>query len=157
MWHYHVKAMQGKIHCMASPLRLSDCGTSMKHNGRHIYLNLLQIRLPIAGVMSIAHRVSGVLMVLAIPLLIGLLDFSLADVESFDHLAALLNGWLGWLILFVVLWALLHHLLAGIRYFLLDIDIGVDRPHYRYSAWAVMLAAPLLAAAVTGLILGGGP
>jgi succinate dehydrogenase / fumarate reductase cytochrome b subunit len=124
----------------------------MKLNGRHIYLNLLQIRLPIAGVMSIAHRVSGVLMVLAIPLLIGLLQFSLADAASFGQLKAWFGGWLGLAILFLALWALLHHLLAGIRYFLLDLDIGIDKPHYRHSAWGVMLAAPLLAALLTGVM-----
>ena len=124
----------------------------MKLNGRHIYLNLLQIRLPIAGVMSIAHRVSGVLMVLAIPLMIWVLQYSLSDAAAFGQIKALLQSWIGLAILFLALWALLHHLFAGIRYFLLDVDIGINKPHYRYSAWAVMFAAPVAAALFTGVM-----
>ncbi|MCU7885244.1 MAG: succinate dehydrogenase, cytochrome b556 subunit, partial [Candidatus Thiodiazotropha sp. (ex Lucinoma annulata)] len=55
------------------------------------------------------------------------------------------------LLLFLFLWGLMHHLLAGIRYLLIDIDVGVEKPLFRQTAWAVTLVAPLLA-----LILMGG-
>jgi len=119
---------------------------------RPIYLNLLQIRLPIAGVLSIAHRVTGLLLVLSVPLLTLLLQQSLAGAEGFAAVVAQLHSWPGRIALLLALWALLHHLLAGIRYLLIDLDIGVERPRYRYSAWLVLLVAPLLALlAVWGL------
>jgi succinate dehydrogenase / fumarate reductase, cytochrome b subunit len=118
---------------------------------RPVFLDLTKIRLPIAGIMSIIHRATGVVMVLAIPLLIYLLDLSLSSAEGFaDAKAIFTNGFVK-LLLFLFLWGLMHHLLAGIRYLLIDIDVGVEKPLFRQTAWAVMLVAPLLA-----LILMGG-
>jgi succinate dehydrogenase / fumarate reductase cytochrome b subunit len=121
-------------------------------NKRPVYLNLMQIRLPIAGVMSIIHRVTGVVMFFAIPLLAWLLSRSLSGPEGFAGTARLFDGLFGALLLLAMLWALLHHLLAGIRYLLLDVEIGVEKPVYRYSAWAVTLTAPLLALLLTGVM-----
>jgi succinate dehydrogenase / fumarate reductase, cytochrome b subunit len=118
---------------------------------RPVFLNLAKIRLPIAGIMSIIHRATGVVMVLSIPLSIYLLDISLSGADGFAEVKALFSMGLVKLVLFLMLWALMHHLLAGIRYLLIDIDIGVDKPIYRQTAWAVTLAAPALAL----LLLGG--
>ena len=119
---------------------------------RPVYLNLFQIRLPIAGIMSIIHRVTGVAMFFAIPVLVYLLEMSLAGPQGFERSKALLHGWLGQAVLFCVLWALLHHLLAGIRYLLIDIDVGVERPTFRYTAWAVTIGGPLLALLLLGVL-----
>lgn len=118
---------------------------------RPVFLNLFKIRLPMAGVMSIIHRATGVLMVLVIPLLIYLLDLSLSGPDGFVHAKGIFAGGLVKLILFLFLWGLMHHFLAGIRYLLIDIDIGVEKPLFRQTAWAVTLAAPVLAL----LLLGG--
>jgi len=122
------------------------------HN-RPVYLNLLQIRLPVAGIMSIVHRITGVLMFLATPVIIYLLDLSLRTPQGFDRAAQLLQSGLGMLVLFGMLWGLLHHLLAGVRYLLLDVHVGIDKPYYRYSAWAVLIASPLLALILAGVLL----
>jgi succinate dehydrogenase / fumarate reductase cytochrome b subunit len=116
---------------------------------RPVFLNLLQIRLPPAGIMSIGHRASGVVLVLCIPLLASLFGESLRGPTGFADSAQLLSG--GWtrLLLLVLTWALLHHLFAGIRHLLLDLDIGMDKPVARQSAWVVMIAAP-----VATLVLG---
>ncbi|MCP5142368.1 MAG: succinate dehydrogenase, cytochrome b556 subunit [Gammaproteobacteria bacterium] len=110
---------------------------------RPVFLNLLRIRLPIAGVMSIAHRLSGVLMVLMIPLGLYLMQRSLVDAAGFAEVRTLFDGTPVRLALFLSMWALLHHLFAGIRYLLIDIDVGVEKPTYRYTAWLVMFAAPV--------------
>lgn len=125
------------------------------HGAQHrpVYLNLLQIRLPVAGIMSIVHRITGVLMFLATPLMIYVLDLSLTSTEGYRQAGEIIHGGLGMLALFGLLWSLLHHLLAGVRYLLLDVHIGVDKPTYRYTAWVVLIAAPLLAAVVTGVLL----
>ncbi len=120
---------------------------------RPVYLNLLQIRLPVAGVLSILHRITGLLMFLATPLIIYLLDLSLGSAAGYAQAGELLHGGLGTIALFGLLWSLLHHLFAGVRYLLLDVHIGVDKPYYRYSAWVVLIAAPLVAAVVAGVLL----
>ncbi len=117
----------------------------MQTSSRPVFLNLLQIRLPVAAVMSIAHRAAGVLLFLAIPLLIGLVSLALSGAEGFARAVSLLHSLPGRLLLFLLLWALAHHFLAGIRYLLLDVHLGVRAPHFRYSAWAVLGAAPLVA------------
>jgi len=119
-------------------------------NTRPVFLNLLKIKLPAAGIMSIIHRVTGVFMVFAIPLLMYLLQLSLNGPEGFSLTVELLAAPLVKLILFLALWGLMHHFLAGIRYLLIDIDIGVESPHYKYSAWVVMLASPVLALLLMG-------
>ena len=112
---------------------------------RPVFLNLLQIRLPIAGVVSIAHRITGILLVVSTPLLIHLLARSLSGPQGFEAVSVVLAGPFARILELLGLWVLIHHLLAGVRYLLIDIEIGVDKPFYRYSAWVVLLAAPLLA------------
>ncbi len=82
---------------------------------RPVYLNLVQIRLPVPGLMSIGHRISGVALVLAIPFLAHWFALSLAGAEGFAAAAAMLGGAPARLLLFLMAWGLLHHLFAGIR------------------------------------------
>jgi succinate dehydrogenase / fumarate reductase cytochrome b subunit len=124
----------------------------MPFQKKPVFLNLLQIRLPIAGIMSITHRASGMLMVLLIPLSVYLLDLSLADEQGFAAVGSLLHSTLIGLILLLLLWVLLQHLYSGIRYLLIDVEIGVERPAYRYTAWAVTLLAPLTALLLWGML-----
>ncbi|BAO43794.1 succinate dehydrogenase, cytochrome b556 subunit [Thiolapillus brandeum] len=112
---------------------------------RPVFLNLMQIRLPVAAVMSIAHRAAGVLLFLAIPLIIGLLSLALSGDDGFVRATQLLQQPWSRLVLFLLLWALAHHFLAGIRYLLLDLHLGVRAPYFRRTAWAVLGAAPVLA------------
>jgi succinate dehydrogenase / fumarate reductase cytochrome b subunit len=125
---------------------------TLTRNGRPIYLNLLQIRLPVPGFMSILHRASGALLTLAIPFAIYLLDLSLRSPEGFALAHVLMGSLVARLVLLALLWALLHHLLAGVRYLLLDLDVGIDKPRYRQSAWAVLIAAPVLAVLLLGAL-----
>lgn len=117
----------------------------MTRDTRPVYLNLVRIRLPVPGFISILHRVSGLLLVLATPLLLWLVQRSLAGPEGFAAVQQLLRSLPGQLAILALLWAVLHHLFAGLRHLLLDIDVGVDAPYYRQSAWLVLIAPPLLA------------
>ncbi len=116
---------------------------------RPVFLNLLRIRLPVMGVVSILHRVSGAMLFLALPVSIWLLDTSLRDADGFRQVADQLGGSLRFLLPFVV-WALAHHTLAGVRVLLLDIDRGAELAAARGSALAVIAggATAALAAAV---------
>jgi len=119
---------------------------------RPVFLNLVQIRLPVPGLMSIGHRISGVALILALPYLAYLLHLSLEGPDGFAAATTALQGGLGRLVLFLMAWGLLHHLFAGIRYLLLDVDLGLDKPTARASAWAVLLGAPA-ATVILGVLL----
>ncbi len=94
--------------------------------------------MPVAAVLSILHRVAGVLLFLAFPVAVYCFDLALRGPDTFIQVRDLLTGSVGArVVCAVVLWALLHHLLAGIRYLLLDIRIGVDRNAAQLGAWFV--------------------
>jgi len=116
---------------------------------RPVHLNLMKIRLPIGGIMSIIHRATGIVMFLAVPWLIYLLDLSLISEQGYQDAISLLHSPIGVLMLFALMWSLIHHLLAGIRYLLIDIDIGVEKLIARKTAWLVTLLAPPLGLALT--------
>ena len=116
-------------------------------NKRPVYLNLFKIRLPVMGFVSLAHRASGVLLFIAIPFVIYLLDLSVISSEGFDRVMALLKQPYVQLIEISLLWALVHHFIAGIRFLLIDADIGVEKKSARYSAWIVLLAELLVVSA----------
>jgi len=120
---------------------------SMRTRQRPIYLNLLQIRLPIMGVVSLAHRASGVLLFLAIPYAVYLLGLSVTSAPDYDSvIRQLRQPWLQ-LLLLALVWGLAHHLFAGIRFLLIDADIGVQKTSARVAAWTV-IAAELLVVAI---------
>ena len=115
-----------------------------KQKKRPFFLNLFKIHLPVSGIVSILHRISGVLLFLSLPFWLYLLELSLISAEGFEQVGSLLqSGWLMPVYVFL-LWAILHHLLAGIRFLLLDIDVAISKPLYRKSAMAVLFGTPAL-------------
>jgi len=120
---------------------------------RPVHLNLFQIRLPIGGIMSIIHRATGVFMFLALPLLIYLLDLSLSGPVGYAEAGDALHGVLGTVFVFLIMWSIAHHLLAGIRYLLIDVDMGVEKEIARRTALAVVVAGPVLGLLLTGGVL----
>ncbi len=112
---------------------------------RPIFLDIRRIRFPVTAITSILHRISGVILFLSIPFLIQLLAMSLADEIEYSRAIELLNNLWIKLFLLIALWSLLHHLLAGIRFLLLDIDVGVELKQARQSARIVNIAAAALA------------
>lgn len=116
---------------------------------RPVHLNLAKIRLPIGGIMSIIHRITGVAMFLAVPFLIYLLDLSLISEQGYREAGEILHSFIGTVLLFGLMWGLMHHLLAGIRYLLIDVDLGVEKAQARQSALAVTVVAPVLGLLLT--------
>ena len=119
---------------------------------RPVYLNLLRIRQPVTAVVSILHRISGILMVLALPGLIYLLQLSLSSPAGFSQAAAMLDGPIARIFGVLMIWALAHHLFAGIRFLILDFDVGVSRSVSRKTAWLVHLSAAVVALLSVGLL-----
>ncbi len=113
-------------------------------SARPRFLQLLQIRQPVTAVVSITHRISGVLLFLALPVAMILLHLSLRSEGDFQRVQAWLTAWPVRLIGLLLLWAILHHFLAGLRFLLLDLDIGLSLKAARASAWAVLVAVALL-------------
>jgi succinate dehydrogenase / fumarate reductase cytochrome b subunit len=112
------------------------------------FLNLMAIRLPLPGWVSILHRVSGFALFLLLPLLLWLLDNSLHSRSSFSRFQELAAQPLMKLVLLGLLWSFLHHLFAGIRYIAMDLHWGVDLPKTRASSMAVLVVSLALTAAL---------
>ena len=106
-----------------------------------VYLNLFRIRLPVGAVTSIAHRISGVMLFISLPFLVYLLDLSLRGPEGFASAVAWLEQDLIRLGSVLLVWSLFHHLIAGIRFLLIDLEQGVTRAQARASAWLVNIVA----------------
>lgn len=114
------------------------------------HLNLLKIRLPITGIASINHRLSGVILFLAIPVSLYFLQLSLSGAGGFkETLNCLSSPWVK-LALIPLIWAFTHHLLAGFRFLLIDQNIGGELSAARKTAWFVVVAAVIVSLLVTG-------
>lgn len=111
------------------------------NNKRPVFLDLTRIHLPVTAVLSIGHRISGVLMVLMVPLIAYLFDLSLSGEEGFAATVALFSDDPFQMIAVIGVWVFTHHFLAGIRFLLLDIDVGVDLRSARISAWTAVAGA----------------
>ena len=121
---------------------------------RAVFFNLARIGMPVGAVTSIAHRISGVLLALGIPFSIYLLALSLRDPSSYARAQTLLAEPMIKAGAIVFVWALTHHLLAGVRHLLSDIDLGSRLPVARRSAWAVNGAGLAVALLAAGVLLG---
>jgi succinate dehydrogenase / fumarate reductase cytochrome b subunit len=109
---------------------------------KHLALN--QIKLPLPGVVSILHRISGVLLFLALPLLLLMLQYSLRSIETYTQLLDILAHPLFKLVLLGLAWAFLHHFFAGLRYLAIDMDYGVKLAQARASSKMVLVASLVL-------------
>jgi succinate dehydrogenase / fumarate reductase, cytochrome b subunit len=115
---------------------------------------LASYRLPAPGILSILHRLSGVGLVVTLPFVLWLFELSLKTESTYERLRAIADNALVKLILLGLAWAILHHLLAGLRYFALDLHMGIAKEPARRSAYAVFaVSVPL--ALVAGLWLFG--
>ena len=123
----------------------------MKTN-RPINLNLFSIKWPVTALVSIAHRVSGILLFLATALLLYLLDLSLQSEAGFRQAADLLASPAASFLIWLVVVALLYHLIAGSRHLLMDIGIGESWRAGKFAATAVIVFS-LIGAILAGFWL----
>ncbi|WP_333842646.1 succinate dehydrogenase, cytochrome b556 subunit [Pelomicrobium sp.] len=124
----------------------------MAPKNRPKYLDLLHIKLPVPGLVSILHRVSGALLFLFIPVFLFFLQTSLVSAEGFEAVRRTLDFWPVKLGVIGLVWAFLHHFFAGLRYLAIDLHYGVELAAARASAKAV-LAASLALTLILGAIL----
>ncbi|MBO9352773.1 succinate dehydrogenase, cytochrome b556 subunit [Bordetella petrii] len=118
---------------------MSDTAAKPRPQFRNIGIaQIASYRLPLAGKLSILHRVSGALLFLCLPLVIlPLFAASVASPESYAQVAQYVGNPLAKLVVLVLVWGYLHHFCAGIRYLVLDLHIGIDKVTAQKSAGVV--------------------
>ena len=123
---------------------------------RNIHVSqIMKYRLPPAGIVSILHRVSGVGMFLLMPFIIWMFDNSVSSEYSyarftglFDFGVGVVPGWFFKLVALGLIWAYLHHFLAGVRHLWMDMTHAVTREFGRTSAIFTLAASLLLTLAL---------
>lgn len=133
--------------------------TARKRQGefRNIHVSqILQYRLPLAGIMSILHRISGAVMFLMLPVFVYLLDLSLTSELSYAQLLDLSDLTFVKLVFCGLAFAFIHHFWGGIRHLINDMHIGIDKeaaPKMARVFLALSLATTALAClAIFGVI-----
>jgi len=107
---------------------------------------LFEIRLPLPGWVSILHRVSGLLLFLAVLWLLFMLDRSLSSEAGFESVRRYAGLPLVKVSLLLLVWAYCHHFCAGIRFLFLDLDKGGDLATARLTSVIVLVASIALTA-----------
>lgn len=118
--------------------------TTIATKPRPKHLDLMKIRLPMPGIVSFLHRISGFGLFLFLPFLLWLFQSSVTSPDSYVRYRATFDHWLVKLILIGLLWAFLHHLFAGLRFLAMDMHYGVELARARTSSYVVLIAALVL-------------
>ena len=119
---------------------------------RNIHVSqIVAYRLPPAGIVSILHRVSGAVMFLLMPFIIWLFDTSLSSEVSFERFSAAFSAGIGplpavlvKLVVLGLIWAYLHHFIAGVRHLWMDMTHSVTKEQGHSSALVTLVASVVL-------------
>ena len=122
-------------------------------------VDALQYRLPLAGVVSILHRASGAMMFVLLPFIIWMFDTSLSSEITYSQFVALfiggvgfIPGWFFKLVVLGLIWAYLHHFIAGVRHLWMDATHSVSK-EFGHSSAVVTLAVSAVLTLILGLKL----
>ncbi|MGB4883381.1 MAG: succinate dehydrogenase, cytochrome b556 subunit [Neisseria sp.] len=124
----------------------------MQTKQRPVFLEIPAIRLPIPGIVSILHRISGVILFIMLPVLLYVLAGTLSREAAFESYQSFVSNPLVKIGLIGLLWAYIHHSFAGIRFLLLDAHKGLDLETARLTAKIVLVAA-LVLTLILGVVL----
>ena len=126
------------------------------------FTDLTTYRLPPAGIVSILHRVSGAVMFLLLPFIVWMLDASLSSEISFARFKAVFNsgagfmpGWFFKLVALALIWAYLHHFIAGLRHLRMDTNHAAVTKSFGHNSALFTLAASISLTLVLGAKLFG--
>ncbi|ARB46201.1 MULTISPECIES: succinate dehydrogenase, cytochrome b556 subunit [Alcanivoracaceae] len=111
---------------------------------RPVNLDLSTIKFPVTAIASITHRITGVAIFVALPILLWMLDRSVASPESFADLKQLLDSPLAKLVVWAILTPILYHLVAGIRHLFMDAGMGETLEGGRRGAKSVFIITAVL-------------
>ena len=113
-------------------------------SARPVNLDISTIRLPLAAITSITHRISGVILFVGIGILLWILDNSLSSRDGFNNLQETLTSPLITFIVWGVLSALAYHIVAGIKHLLMDLGFGESRKAAPRGAMLVVVVSAVL-------------
>lgn len=124
-------------------------------------VDALQYRLPLAGVVSILHRASGGLMFVLLPFVIWMFDTSLTSEISYERFTAAFTAGIGFvpgwgvkIVVLALIWAYLHHAIAGLRHLWMDVTHSVTKEQGRSSAVATLAISIFLTLGLGGKLFG---
>ncbi len=124
-------------------------------------VDALQYRLPLAGVVSILHRASGALMLVLLPFVVWMFDESVTSEISFDRFASafaaglgVFPGWFVKLVALALIWAYLHHFIAGLRHLWMDATHSVTKDFGRQSAVVTLVLSVALTVVLGAKLFG---
>ena len=129
---------------------------------RNIHVTQLAgYRLPLAGMVSILHRISGALMFLLLPFVIWLFDVSVTSEISYEQFSAVfrsgaigLPGWCIKLVALALIWAYLLHFIAGVRHVWMDMTHSVSMAQGRSSALVTLVLSSVLTLVLAARLFG---
>lgn len=121
---------------------------------RFVNFDLLTIQYPFTAIISILHRLSGIIVFLFIPFLLWLLDEALTSAVGFNYIKSVLVNPIAKIVIWAFLVALGYHLLAGIRHLLMDIGLAESLRNARISG-TIVLVISILWALIVGIWLWG--
>ena len=126
------------------------------------FRDLTTYRLPAAGWVSILHRISGAMMFLLMPFIIWMFDTSVSSEISFARFKAAFNsglgfvpGWFLKLVALALIWAYLHHFIAGLRHLWMDVSHAAVTKEFGKTSAIITLALSVLLTIVLGAKLFG--
>lgn len=136
--------------------------TKSRPEFRNIHVSqIVAYRLPPAGIVSILHRVSGAMMFLLLPFIVWLFDTSVSSEVSFERFssvfvagAGVLPGWFVKLVALALIWAYLHHFIAGVRHLWMDATHSVTKAQGHQSAIVTLAASAVLTVALGAKLFG---
>ncbi len=124
-------------------------------------IEALQYRLPLAGIVSILHRASGLVMFALLPFIIWMFDTSVSSLGSYDQFTAaftrgawLFPGWFLKLVTLALIWSYLHHFIAGVRHLWMDATHSVSKEQGHVTAVVTLVLSVLLTLALAGKLFG---
>jgi succinate dehydrogenase / fumarate reductase cytochrome b subunit len=121
---------------------------STSKDNRPVNLDISTIRLPLAAITSITHRVSGVILFVGIGILLWMLDLSLDSEAGFAELQECLTSSVANFVVWGVLSALAYHMVAGIKHLLMDIGFGETKEAAPRGATLVIIVSAIVIVAL---------
>lgn len=123
------------------------------------FTDLTTYRLPAAGWVSILHRISGLIMFILLPLVIWMFDLTVTSEISFARFSSIFNVGIGGLLLklfcLALIWAYLHHFIAGLRHLWMDVNHhAVEKKIGANTAMGTIVASVVLAIVLGAKLFG---
>ena len=118
----------------------------MLHQPKPKFMDLLVLgpKMSITAKVSIFHRVSGLLLFIAIPFILHLFHKTLTEPSFYNAFYSISTCYAAKIFYLVIMWAFIHHMLAGIRFLFLDVHIGIDKDKAKLTAKIVLVLSSMI-------------